>query len=66
LATENEGKSKVGKIDVTQNMELAVKYGIAAVPTILVFKGGEVVERLQGYKEKDELQALLDTHSTSA
>jgi thioredoxin 1 len=66
LATENEGKSKVGKLDVTQNMELAVKYGIAAVPTILVFKGGEVVERLQGYREKDELQTLLDTHSTSA
>jgi thioredoxin 1 len=66
LASDNDGKAKVGKIDVTENMELAVKYGIAAVPTIIVFKGGEVVERLQGYKEKADLQQVLDSHGTSA
>lgn len=41
-------------------MSLAVEYGIAAVPTILVFKGGEVVERMQGYKDKAALQEVLD------
>lgn len=62
LATENEENAKVGKLDVTQNMELAMKFGISAVPTILVFKGGEVVERLTGYREKNVLQDLLDKH----
>jgi len=65
LATDNDGKAKVGKIDVTENMDLAVKYGIAAVPTILVFKGGEVVERVTGYREKAELQGLIDGHASA-
>lgn len=43
-------------------MELAVKYEITVVPTILVFKDGEVVERLKGYKEKSELQSVIDSH----
>ena len=55
----------MGKVNVADEMELAVKYGIAAVPTILVFKGGEVVERLQGFKDKDVLQKTLDTHGAS-
>ncbi len=61
LASENEGKSVVGKVNVGQNMELAGEYGISVVPTILLFKNGEVVERLQGYHDKGQLQALLDT-----
>mgnify|MGYP000218144684 CR=1 FL=1 len=63
LATENEGKSVVGKVNVGENMELATEYGITAVPTILVFKGGEVVERMQGYKDKGELQTAIDAAS---
>ena len=64
MATDNADTAKIGKLDVTQNMELAVKYGISAVPTILLFKGGEVVERLRGYKEKEELQQLIEKHVT--
>ncbi len=45
-----------------ENMDLAVKYGIAAVPTLLLFKDGEVVERLQGYQDKAKLQQLIDGH----
>lgn len=66
LATENEGNAVVGKVNVGDNMDLAMKYGISAVPTILVFKGGEVVERLQGFKDKGELQTVLNNHATSA
>ena len=44
-------------------MDLAVKYGINVVPTILVFKGGEIVERIQGFKEKETLQSVLDAHT---
>ena len=60
LATENDGKSVVGKVNVGENMELATEYGISVVPTILLFKNGEVVERVQGYQDKSQLQALLD------
>lgn len=63
LATENDGKSVVGKVNVGENMELATEYGITAVPTILVFKGGEVVGRMQGYKDKGELQSAIDSAS---
>jgi len=41
-------------------MELAAEYGITAVPTILLFKGGEIVERLQGYQDKSKLQEIID------
>jgi len=63
LATDNDGKATVGKVNVGDHMELAVQYGIAAVPTLLLFKGGEVIERIQGYKDKDELQKVLDAHA---
>ena len=63
LAAENEGKSIVGKVNVGENMELATEYGITAVPTILVFKGGEIVERMQGYQDKSRLQAAIDATS---
>ena len=64
LATENEGTFKIGKVNVNDNMELAMKYAVTAVPTLLVFKGGEVVERTQGFQDKDKLQAMLNNHST--
>lgn len=64
LATENEGSSVVGKVNVHDHQELAVEYAINVIPTILVFKNGDIVQRLEGYQDKTELQALLD--STSA
>lgn len=63
LATDNDGKSVVGKVNVHDHQELAVEYEITAIPTILVFKGGEVVGRLQGYQDKSQLQGLLDSAS---
>ena len=51
-------------MNVGDHMELAVQFGISAVPTILVFKGGEVVERIAGYRDKSDLQAVLDNHSS--
>lgn len=63
LATENEGKSVVGKVNVGENMELATEYGITAVPTILLFHKGEVVQRAQGYQDKSELQTMIDSVS---
>ncbi len=49
LAGEFDGKAKVVSIDVEKNMEAASKYGVMAVPTILLFKNGEVAKKWQGY-----------------
>ena len=61
LATENDDV-KIGKLNVDDGQEVAVKYGIANIPTILLFKGGEVVERVQGVTSKSKLQELINTH----
>lgn len=61
LASEN-ADVKVGKLNVDDGQEVAVKYGISNIPTILLFKGGEVVERIQGVTSKNKLQELIDSH----
>lgn len=60
LATENSGKFAIGKINVDESPNTAVKYGINAIPTILVFKNGEVVQRFQGLTAKEELRKALE------
>ena len=50
----------VGKVDVDREMELAVRFGISSIPTLLVFKGGEVTATSVGYCSKDAIAALLD------
>ena len=65
LANENTD-AKVGKMDVDSNQEMAMKYGITNIPTILVFKGGEIVERMQGVQSKQKLQEVLDSHKATA
>ena len=58
LAEENTD-IKVGKIDVDQEDEIVQKYGIEAMPTLLVFKNGEVVNKQVGFAPKDALLALV-------
>lgn len=60
LAEEFAGKAKVGKLDTDANREVAVKYGIHAIPTIILFKGGEAVEKFIGLKNRDELAAAMN------
>ena len=63
LAKEYDGKITVGKCDVEENEDLATDFSIRNIPTILFFKGGEVVDRLVGAQSKAKLeekfQALL-------
>ena len=63
LATEYEGRGVVGKVDVDNNQEFAAKYGVRNIPTVLVFKDGEVVGRQVGVAPKkiytDALDSLL-------
>lgn len=60
LAKEYTGKMDFAKVDVDANGQLAAKYGIASIPTMLVFKGGQPVQQITGYKPKKELKKVLD------
>jgi len=55
LAAEFEGKFKVGKINVDQNQGTAAKYGIRSIPTLLLFKGGEMVKQIVGVQPKNKI-----------
>lgn len=52
LAAEYEGRAKIGKLDVDQNPRTAMQYGIRAIPTLLFFKNGQVVDQLVGAVSK--------------
>ena len=60
LAKDYDGKVSFAKVNVDENGPLAARYGIAAIPTMLVFKGGQPVQQIIGYKPKKELQKVLD------
>ena len=60
LADEYQGKAAIGKLDVDANRETGGKFGITAIPSLIVFKGGEAVKRFTGVTQKDELKAALD------
>ena len=60
LATEYEGKAKITKVDVDNNQQVAMQYGIRSIPTILMFKGGEQVETIVGAVPKEEIQKKLN------
>lgn len=59
IAEENEGKVKIGKVNVDEQPELAQEFGIMSIPTMMVFKGGEKVNQLVGAVPKEEILALL-------
>jgi thioredoxin 1 len=60
MATEYEGKAVIGKVDVDNNQEVAMKYGIRNIPTVLFIKGGEVVDKQVGAAPKPAFTAKLD------
>lgn len=62
IANEYDGKLKVGKVNVDDCGELAREYGIKNIPTLLIFKNGEVAETSVGYKTKDALSEIIDKH----
>jgi thioredoxin 1 len=62
LADENLGKVKVGKLNVDENGQTAMRYQVRGIPTLLLFKGGQLVGSRVGAASKADLQKLIDQH----
>ena len=60
IASEYAGKVKVGKVDVDQTQNTAMKYGVRSIPTLLVMKGGEVVNQIVGAVPKGNITEILE------
>lgn len=63
LSEKVAGKANIMKMDVDQNSEIPAKFGIMSIPTIILFKDGEVVEKAVGTREVSELETMIAKHS---
>lgn len=61
LAASYEGKAKIGKLDVDSNLQVASSYNVRSIPSLLIFKGGEVVDTIIGAVPKSEISKRLDS-----
>ena len=66
LANEYEGKAKIGKVDVDNNQQVATKYGIRSIPTLLIFKDGKMVDQIVGALPKPKIAEKLNAHINQA
>lgn len=62
IATEYKDRVVVGKVDVDESEAIARRFGIMSIPTLFLFKDGEIVEKLVGYRLKMELEQLLNKY----
>ena len=62
IATENSGKLKVLKLDVDENQTTAMNYNVSSIPTLILFKDGQPVERIVGFNPKDRLMSKISPH----
>ena len=65
LARDYAGRVKIGKLDTDANRDVAVKYSINAIPTVILFKGGMVAEKIVGLKREQEFREKLDSLLTA-
>ncbi|NMM65755.1 thioredoxin [Clostridium sp. P21] len=63
LSTEMEGKARIFKVDVDKSGDLAERYGISGVPTLIIFKYGKEVDKIVGFQPKETLKAKLQQYS---
>jgi thioredoxin 1 len=61
IADSYAGKVKVGKVDTDSNREVAMKYGISAIPTVILFKDGQVAQKFVGLKQEKEFKEAIDS-----
>lgn len=62
ISNDFDGKAVVGKVDVDNNQDVSVEYGIRNIPTLLIFKNGEVVDKLVGVSPKEVIAEKLSAH----
>ena len=62
LHTELEGRAVIGKVNIDENSDTPVNYGVRNIPTLLIFKNGEVVDKVVGNQPKSKLLELLESH----
>ncbi len=62
IAGEQAGKLKVVKLDVDENQNTAMQYGVSSIPTLILFKGGQPVERIVGFSPKERLLSKITPH----
>ena len=62
VATELDGKAKIGKLNVDDNPAVVSKYSIRGIPALLLFKGGELVDSLVGATDKTRIKSLVEKH----
>jgi thioredoxin 1 len=62
VAQAYQGKVKVAKMDVDRNSATPMRYGVRGIPTLLLFKGGQVKEQIVGYVPKEQIQKAIDKH----
>lgn len=62
IAGDTEGKLKVAKLDVDANVVTSSEYSIMSIPTLMVFKGGKVVDKLVGFMPKDAMMNVINKH----
>lgn len=59
IADEYDGKILVGKVNVDEKPDLTMQYNVSSIPTLMVFKNGQLVNKAVGYREKDEILKML-------
>ena len=62
LATDYAGKVTVGKLDVDENPNTAVKFNVRGIPALLLFKGGQLVDQVVGLQPKESIKLVIDRH----
>lgn len=66
LAKDYNGKVKVGKVDTEVNRDIAIKYSISAIPTVILFKDGQVAQKFVGLRQERDFKEALDNVATAA
>ena len=62
ISNDLSGKVKVAKIDIDESMDIAIKYNVMSVPTLILFKGGQVIHQVSGVMPKKMLMAAFENH----
>lgn len=63
VATDVEGRADIAKLNVDDNQSTASEYGVMSIPTLILFKDGQPVDKVVGFQPKEQLVALIDKHA---